>query len=312
MASQDKMQRRFTKQLIPSVASTYRQHIHLTRKPRFLELLPGEIRNQIYDFYIQDALNSAKAKARRKREAQSRGIWRSGYYDPPPPKPREFEVSVLPRWHGPSVLRLEGFPPLPLLFVNKLIYNELSGLIYSRVDKVTIGGLILQYRSEDPNVRWRSAYALLKKKPDVLKFAKNITIKLPSTHDDILNPPWIPIGGASQRRPSRPAQDDGTCFKVIPGLEEFLHNFESLTKLEIIIQVHPREPPDFTPLFRLFNITHRMKVRFSGSSRELNSFPHWPTQWNQAWTASLKKKETSDLEAALLVSTLSNEIVSDQ
>jgi len=66
---------------------------------------------------------------------------------------------------------MTGVAPLSLLFLNKKFYNEVSSLVYSRIDEVSIGGYLLQYQQEDPSVRWSKAYDLLEKVP--LLFSKH-------------------------------------------------------------------------------------------------------------------------------------------
>ena len=92
--------------------------------------LPGEIRNQIFDLCILMALASPKAAASRSR-----------------PREKGFTVTVYPRWHGPGSISMDGIGSIPLLFVCKQIYKDLSSLICSMVDKICIGGYILRHVS---------------------------------------------------------------------------------------------------------------------------------------------------------------------
>jgi len=130
-----------------------------------LETLPGEIRNHIFEICIYNAIKTPK---------EVRG-WphRS-------PKPSSFTLSVFPRWSGPGVMHTNGIGPLPLLFVNKQIYKEVSSLVYSMLDSVSIGGYLIQRPDEDPNIRWSVAYSILKKQPSLLKYTKKVTIHMPT------------------------------------------------------------------------------------------------------------------------------------
>lgn len=141
------------------------------RHPSFnlLESFPGEIRNQIFEICIQDAIESEKAR----QTSSSRA------------KVPSFKVSVFPRWHGPGVMRTNGIGPLPLLFANKQIYGELSSLAFSRLDIVSIGGYQVQRQDEDPNIRWAVGYSLLNRQPSILKFSKKVKIELPRVSYDI-------------------------------------------------------------------------------------------------------------------------------
>jgi hypothetical protein len=130
-----------------------------------LETLPAEIRNQIFKICIYNAMNTRK---------QIPGL------PPRPSKPSSFGVSVFPRWSGPGLMRTDGIGPLPLLFVNKQIYTEVSSLVYSMLDSVSIGGYLIQRPDEDPNIRWEVAYSLLRKQPSLLKYTKKVKIFMPT------------------------------------------------------------------------------------------------------------------------------------
>lgn len=152
-------------------------------KPFPFEKLPGEIRNQIFELCIADAMS----KSRRPNEQNTQ----SGIRILPPQRfnfisshaiPRVLsglQVSVLPGWTGPGRIKTLGIGPLPLLFVNKQIHDEVSSLVDSKVEEVIIGPYGLQYADEDPNVRWELAYAYLKNRPHLRKHAKNIKVFLP-------------------------------------------------------------------------------------------------------------------------------------
>jgi hypothetical protein len=77
-------------------------------------------------------------------------------------------------------MRTDGIGPLPLLFVNKQIYKEVSSLVYSMLESVSIGGYLIQRPDEDPNVRWSVAYTLLRNQPSLLKYTKKVNIFMPT------------------------------------------------------------------------------------------------------------------------------------
>lgn len=76
-------------------------------------------------------------------------------------------------------MRTNGIGPLPLLFVSKGIFRDLSSLIYSEVDCVSIGGYPVQSPDEDPSIRWSVVYPLLSKQPSLRKFTRSVKIRMP-------------------------------------------------------------------------------------------------------------------------------------
>jgi hypothetical protein len=145
-----------------------------------LKRLPGEIRNQIFEICIQEAMRSRKARiSQRLQQILS------------PSKTTYLNVAVSPRWHGPGVMRVNGIGPLPLLFVNKQIYQEISSLVFSKLETVSIGGYLIQRPHEDPNIRWAVAYSLLNRQPSLLKFTRKIEIHLPTVSLSIIRLPLL-------------------------------------------------------------------------------------------------------------------------
>lgn len=134
---------------------TYKRKRAESSNAKLLEKLPGELRNYIFEFCIRDAFTSAQSK---------KGITQSQ----PSLERSPLSISVLPRWSGSGQLRVTGVGPLPILFLNKKLHGEVSSLVYSTVNEVSIGGYILQYPQEDPTTRWRIAYDLLEKVPHIL------------------------------------------------------------------------------------------------------------------------------------------------
>lgn len=77
-------------------------------------------------------------------------------------------------------MRTEGIGPLPLLFANKKICKEVTSLVYSKLDNVSIGGYLVRHPDEDANVRWSVAYSLLSRQPSLLKYTRKVKIFMPT------------------------------------------------------------------------------------------------------------------------------------
>jgi hypothetical protein len=137
------------------MVSTYRRKTLTSSNAKPFEQLPGELRNYIFKFCIHDAFTSASSKKVITKSQQK-------------VETLPLNITVLPRWTGPGQLRITGAGPLPILFLNKKLHDEVSSLVYSRVNEVSIGGYVLQYPQEDPTGRWKIAYDLLEKVPHIL------------------------------------------------------------------------------------------------------------------------------------------------
>jgi hypothetical protein len=203
-------------QATPKMARTIKRF----RKQEFLLNLPGEIRNQIYRQCILEALKKPKSS----RSASSPG---SPITEP------TLKVSVLPRWTGPGHFRLEGIGKLPILFVNKQMHKEIHSLVYSMIGSLSIGGYILQFPSEDPSGRWERAYTLIRQRPDLQAFVKQVTVTLPTVRDDLFRFQWEQELG--HKYPGNTVTS--TPWSIIPGVIKFLRTFKSLSHLKVIATV---------------------------------------------------------------------------
>jgi len=247
------------------------------RSPSFLQTVPGEIRNQIFQYCIEDAVKSPKAK--RSKELSGG---------------RCFQVSVMPRWSGPGCLRMDGIGPLPLLFVNWQIHHELSTLIYGMVDEVSIGGYILQYDGEDPTTRWKCAYSLIQRHLNLQLYTRNLTISLPYLRGDVVRGHCRSLG---LKYPTE-RKVKSKAWAVIPELKEFLGTFKALEGLTIVIRVERREPPDFEellPLYAIYGDRMTMVIREVHPSSETGFV--WTDPWLDLWAlAWYDWKRKVDLE----------------
>ena len=233
-----------------------------------LDHLPGEIRNQIFDLCIIDAVKASKVNE----------IVQGGE--------ETLTISVLPRWQGPGRLRMNGIGPLPLLFVNKRTHNELSSLVYAMVSQVSIGGYIIQYRDEDPNVRWNVAHSLIQQRPNILAYVKNVKVSLPYVRNDLFDGYWGSLGVTSPR--DVPTKCDP--WSIVPGLEQFLRKFRTLETLTIVITADRSATPDFEKLLLLYDLCGGKTVVEMVMMYPHNSAPRvstWLSSWENAWIECL-------------------------
>jgi hypothetical protein len=239
------------------------------QKSPLLDILPGEIRNQIIELCIFEARTwpaLMKSKpANSKSKSKSSGL----------------TVSVLPKWNGPGCLRVEGFCCLPLLFVNKQLHQEVLSYVDSMVDEVSIGGYILQFPNEDPRTRWRLVYAMLEKRPGLRQFAQNVKVFLPREGNDLCKRHWALMGLAPKMTGKR------NCWMVLPELEESLARFSAIEKLVVVITVEKSEPPNFGELLSLYalfqdRITFEIVAPAFSGDRPVSMIP-WVEKWRNAW-----------------------------
>jgi hypothetical protein len=244
--------------------------------PTFFDIIPGEIRNQIFSLCISHALDHQKPPP----------LWQPL----PAAKANGLMVAVHSSRSGRGYLKLQGIRPLPLLVVNKQIYNEVSSLVYALVDSVSIGSNISQYLDEDPNERWKFAYSLVEKRSDIQKLARSVNIVLPRTPDAVLRTIYdslrkIPLKQQTPR--------NSNAMAIIPGLQNFLGKFESLTSLTIVFIADKIEIPNFEyliPLYKAYG--ERMTVQFEGRSGEYD-FRRlmFIDIWKAAWDKCLREHE---------------------
>ncbi|KAF4629949.1 hypothetical protein G7Y89_g8192 [Cudoniella acicularis] len=248
-------------------------HQDTPKKPMsiLLETLPGEIRNAIFEMCIVAALkqpNTSKTSSLVSTEI---------------PKTRNVTVSIFPRWHDPIFMRTEGLGPLPLLFVNKQIYKELSYLIYSNLDQVSIGGYPLNFPNENPNHRWALVYSRLEKLPGVLKRTRKVKVSMPYFHVNLHRGYWISL----RLPPPKISTKNINPWKVVPGLQAFLSTFEALTDLEIRVTVEDRPPPDFEGLLPIYDMCGQRTAVVLGDP--LGRWNPSVGTWNVAWENCLRK-----------------------
>jgi hypothetical protein len=235
--------------------------------------LPGEIRNQIFEYCVQNASKPIKGARWLTNQTQT----------------KDRELSIQPRWNGPVRIRMSGIGSLPLIWVNKRTNYELASLVYSKVESVRIGGYILRHPNENPTLIFNQINATLMN-PHIRQFAQNIKLKLPSTRED-LHRMSDSLRGFSitgfldrDRLPNFEA-----VFSVIPTLVETLKLFESLETLEIVITVEMTSPPDFEPLLPLYDLCGNRSGTvfvspYDGNARYFRTpWWQWTERWDMAW-----------------------------
>ncbi|KAE8450461.1 hypothetical protein EG329_006537 [Mollisiaceae sp. DMI_Dod_QoI] len=235
------------------------------RSSPLVNLLPGEIRNQIIELCIVEALKCPKLLSS-------------------PSKTSGITVSILPRWSGLGCLRMNGIGALPLLFVNKQLYKETLSFIDSMVDELCIGGYILQYPKEDPNIRWRLVYSLLDKRPNLQRFVKNVKVVLPRSGGELCQRHWASLG-----LPSPKISTKQNSWLVLPDLEKYLDGFLSCQKLVLVISADETKPPEFSELVSLYQ-AYRQRIvleiiepRFTGynPTRVSPRIAKWESAWKE-------------------------------
>lgn len=199
-------------------------------------------------------------------------------------------------------MQFNGIGYLPVLFVNKQIYNEVSTLLYWQAESLTLGGYTLQYRDENPGGRWRAMFSALERRPGLLTSVREVTIKLPSTREDQLSGHLQSLGlSTSSTKFSRTMS--ANVWAGVPDMLEFISKCQPLPQVRLLITIEDREQLDFT-MFRGFCevLSHRLTVNFTleGSSRWTCAL--LAGKWNMAWNDFVAAKEKEDIEAAIEMS----------
>lgn len=160
----------------------------MSRPASFLTL-PGEIRNQIIEECILDAVlrcpNKNKRTLRVENPPQSVQQFPYRRLRAFPERVPGIEVSVLPGWNGNSRIKTLGIGSLPLLLVSKQINSEVSSLVDCQVSVLSIGPYGVQYVNEDPNLRWDLTYPQLRNRPYLLKNVQKLEVFLPWLRRDL-------------------------------------------------------------------------------------------------------------------------------
>jgi hypothetical protein len=183
---------------------------------------------------------------------------------------------------------MNGIGLLPLLFVNKKTYYELSSLVYARISQASIGGYIIQYRDEDPNVRWKVAYSLIQQRPNILAYVKNVKVSLPYVRNDLFDGYWRSLGLQNPREVSTKCDP----WAIVCGLEQFLRTFRALETLTIVITADRRTTPDFEKLLPLYDLCGGKTVVEMVMLSPQNGVPRiwtWLPVWENAWIDCLIK-----------------------
>jgi hypothetical protein len=255
----------------------------LKSQSRFLNQIPLEIRNSIYQLYIE-------------------GVGQSRFTDKPLQTDwKLFGLSIIPRLYDPPLLRIDGYGLLPLRQTCRQIYQELAHQVSFNVDTVRIGSYNFEHKEKDPLVHWRTAYSLLESHPGLRLSVTNVIVRMPAMRDEMMRHSQLSVGHVNS---NILRQFDEKFAAVVPGLKQCLQKFAILQWLTIIITVEKRQAPDFDPLLGLHDILGKAgtRIKMCPPSAGLRSYDSWVSEWEDAFNICLKNREVEDmsLQAVLL------------
>src|ERR1700709_1894598 len=96
--------------------------------------------------------------------------------------------------------------------------------------------------------------------PGLASTVRNVTIRMPSAGEDLLQGYWRSLGFLTAPREKTIPINPWTG---IPGMIGFLRKFESLLKIHLVVTVEDREPPDFESMMEFWGIYgRRLDVEF--------------------------------------------------
>lgn len=255
--------------------------------------LPGEIRNQIYNLLLIPSIGTSKSPP------SSIQI-----FTPPFPlaisKSSKLSITAVPHWGEYPIIRIKKIGLLQILLVNKQIHGEVSTLLYSHAEDLTVGGYILQFRDEDPTMRWKTMFQMLERRPGLLQSVKNLTIRMPSQREDLLKGHWRYLGFL---RPPREKTVSPNLWAGIPDMVDFVQKFQSLEKIHIVATVEGRDPPSFEDLLGLFaagqGLTSNVSMEFVVAVWDSRRSMAILEKWNDAWKKLMAEKEVIDSRLAV-------------
>jgi len=207
-------------------------------------------------------------------------------------------------------MQIGGIGPLPLLFTNKKIHDEVVSLVYSGLKTIAINGYFLKFHQSSTSFLPSSYPAIWPHHPHVQNFARSVSITMSYWKM------WGEgLGAWCEFTSDRQASLDGpysainadTPFEtnraVIRKLVKYLRTFKSLSELEIIIELR-RDPegkkkihglqqllllydlcvPRTSVKFEMQVDLVRDRLRGSGPSKELQEqSKKLVLEWAQGW-----------------------------
>lgn len=173
-------------------------------QPPSLTTLPGELRNQIFNLCIDDALT--------------------------PPLASPLTATIFsPSQESGHLILSNNRGPLPLLFTSKSIFSEVLSLTYARVHTLEIGRDIKVWLDEDAISRWDHGFKIAAARPEIFKSVRNIEVTMPRT------PPFkLASTYAGLRQLPKGSCGKNAAVAVLPSLEEFLKKFEKVEKVKVV------------------------------------------------------------------------------
>lgn len=180
--------------------------------------LPGELRNRILEYCVQEATFCPRCLEHHKIVA---------------------DVS--------RNMQIRGIGSLPVLFVNKQIHDEAISLVYSRLEPVAINGYFLTFHQSQTSFLPSSYPAIWPHHPHVQSSARSVSITMSywkawgeglGSWCDFTSDQRSLAGPHSGINAMTPFE---THRSVIRKLAKYLRTFKSLSQLEIIINLrrHP-------------------------------------------------------------------------
>jgi hypothetical protein len=223
--------------------------------PTTLTTLPGELRNAIFTLCIEHALSYPKSLA-----------------------PLPLTATIYSPSPDTGHIKLSNIGPLPLLFLNKQTFTEISFLLYAQVEHISLGPGISQYLDDDPEERWKCAYSLVERQPYLQRMAKTIEITLPRTP----NFSCLKTYASLIKQPS-PQPVKNNALAALPGLQNFLGKFNALECVTIAMIAELKDQPpnyrEFEGLWGLFG----EKLKLEYKIRQMEKQPYVRIALNRDW-----------------------------
>ena len=228
----------------------------------FLDL-PGEVRNRIYEYVNINATTSSDQQNLDDGQV-----------------PGRLRVSV-----KPGYMYYCGIKPIPLLFANRQVYEELSSVIYSNMGTIRLRVYRFEHRNKLPT--YRCTYESLNRWPNIRTYARHLKIIIvPQDHVQKQNPPWKLVSYKHQSDHVR--WEWGKPFEsqsLLKSLAKYLEGFESLENLRVLVKSNqkPAGLDDFISLYRLLDGRTTFQFHTMAAHDKINE------AWTRAWEARLER-----------------------
>ncbi|PMD29979.1 hypothetical protein L207DRAFT_520610 [Hyaloscypha variabilis F] len=194
-----------------------------TFSPTTLTTLPGELRNEIFNLCITQALTHPQYRST-----------------------SPFTGTVFSRHPNTGYLKLSHVVnPLPLVLVNRQTCIEVFSLLYARVERIELGDGVSVWLDDDAVERFNFAYQILERAGCVMKMVKSIEIVLPRTpcfqH--------VKTYAALMKMELKKGERKSSAVGILRGLDVFLRRFGRLESVKIVLTA---ELKDWPPAYEEF------------------------------------------------------------